>query len=85
MADPSNANSERIIPLHTVNTARSAEMLIEAGSKNNLSAKIHSRNPYNYSAGAIPLRVSVESNNRESESERASTNATGCLSPISNG
>jgi hypothetical protein len=50
-----------ITPVHVVNSPESAEMVIKAGS--NLSAKTHRRNPYNYTAGANPLRVSVDSNN----------------------
>ncbi|EON63595.1 hypothetical protein W97_02823 [Coniosporium apollinis CBS 100218] len=60
-ADPNKANPEGITPLHVVNSARSAEMLIDAGS--NLSATIYSKNPYNFTIGATPLRVSVDSGN----------------------
>ncbi|OBT44367.1 hypothetical protein VE00_07043 [Pseudogymnoascus sp. WSF 3629] len=61
-ADPNRANPQGIIPIHVVNSARSAEMLIEAGS--NLSTPIHSRNPYGFTIGATPLRVCVDSGNR---------------------
>ncbi|KFY97583.1 hypothetical protein V500_01999 [Pseudogymnoascus sp. VKM F-4518 (FW-2643)] len=60
-ANPNNANTHGIIAIHVVNSAVSAEMLIEAGS--NLSATIHSQNPYNYTVGATPLRVSVDFGN----------------------
>jgi ankyrin repeat protein len=60
-ADPNKANPQGILPIHVANTAPSAELLIEAGS--NLSGLIHSENPYNYTVGAIPLRVCVDSGN----------------------
>ena len=61
-ADPNDANPEGIIPIHVVNSACSAQKLIEAG--NHLSAKIHSvTTPYNFTVGAIPLRISVDYRN----------------------
>jgi ankyrin len=57
-ANPNSATVEGITPIHAVNTSRSAQNLIAAGS--DLSAKIYQKNKYNFPVGATPLRVIVD-------------------------
>ncbi|KAJ6099088.1 hypothetical protein N7467_000623 [Penicillium canescens] len=57
-ANPNSATVEGITPIHAVNTSRSAQNLIAAGS--DLSAKVHKKNKYNFLVGTTPLRAVVD-------------------------